>query len=235
MTIDESIVIDEIDDSGTFFYKLRNGSLPFEYDTEKQLEKICLLIENRNQDIVCGLLSAIIANYITENYDFSNNVIGFIIFLFVFFVISKTLLYFGNKLIGCIQHSRRKKIISEEDEEEIQDYFFKKIVVQTAYVFSVVKRSKELESSVDKQELCYMYAIQGAYAIRKISVQLGKIVNETSAYKFRTYIEAIGKDNMIGVLDILLNSAQYIWSYSEGIRESDIKRINDIKGLVNSL
>ncbi len=51
-------VCKKADDYGTFFYKIRNGNLPFEYDIEKKLSKIEKLLERRNIDVISGITSA---------------------------------------------------------------------------------------------------------------------------------------------------------------------------------
>lgn len=41
--------IKKVDDYGTFFYKLRNGTLPFEYDTSKAIDKIYNAIDKKTK------------------------------------------------------------------------------------------------------------------------------------------------------------------------------------------
>lgn len=222
------------DDNGTFFYKLRNGSMPFEYDTEKQLEKIYLSINRNNKDITCGLISAIVANYINDNYCFPNNIVAFLSLILLLFFFLEALVWcavhFGHRINNLFRQMIKKEEICEIEEEEIQELFYRKIVVQTTYVFSVVKRSKELVGDEDKCRLCFMYSIQGIYGIRKISVELGKIVNNSSEKKLKGYIDVIGSENILKIIEFLKECLKDIKNIApDNVRVSDEKRIENIE------
>ena len=224
------------DDFGTLFYKLRNGNLPFEYDTEIQLKKISKIIDRNNKDITCGLISAIVANYVDRKGFFSNKEFVFLIFLFMGYFCLKVFFFVSSKLYEEISKFINSKRINEIDEEEIQDFFYKKIVVQTTYAFSVIKRSKNLENDNTKKELYDMYIIQGVYGIRKVGVELSKIVYTASANKLKKYIEAIGKERLVAVINILMHCVNDIEkladSYNSDI-SSDKKRLDGLMEKIN--
>ena len=170
-----------------------------------------------------------------KNY-FNNDVLGFLFFLFVSYFVLELVIYITRKIYERIIFFVVKKRVSEIDEEEIQDYFYKKIVVQTTYVFSVIKRSKDIKQDETKKDLYKMYTIQGMYGIRKIGVELAKIVNSTSKYKFNKYIDAIGKERMIEVLDILQKCIQDIGDLDSSVFDemySDKLRINGLREKIN--
>jgi hypothetical protein len=136
-------------------------------------------------------------------------------------------------------------LIKQMDGRETQDLFFRKILVQTTYVCSVVKRIQELKdreksTKVDnnpesnfttKKNLKEIYSMQGIYGIRKITVELSKIISGPRLLKIH-FVKVIGKDNLNKVLEILEDAIKIIKncnrindgdSNNKGVDESDDK------------
>lgn len=232
------------DDYGTFFYKIRNGSLPFEYDTENTLRKIHSSIEKKDRNLVCGIVSAIFANYVSMRFDKNTSWIWFVISILGIFIVLQGVLVVVNIVGTKIKNYKdyKKNDMYDEEQEQIQDLFFEKIIVQTTYVFSVIKRCKELQGDKEKEPLCYMYAIQGVYAMRKVCVELGSIAFDGSDERLKKFINLIGKHNIKKVLDIITESMQDvdgIMKNYEGeigiidILEEDKTRLNNLKKQFN--
>ncbi len=226
-------VCKKADDYGTFFYKIRNGNLPFEYDIEKKLSKIEKLLERRNTDVISGITSAALANYISQSDIFKDNWLFFLFFLLIGFIILEGLAYIGK----CIYKKMKKKKynrISEEDDEAVQDWFYKKIIVQTTYVFSIIKRGKELANDDEKKDLCELYSMQGAYGIRIISVEIGRLIYSLSEKKLNRCFSVLGKESIIYTLDLLLKGLNEIKCiYPKAVRSSDEQRLNALIIFVN--
>ena len=216
-----------IDDYGTFFYKLRNGSLPLEYDTNYSIDKINKSLNNKTRDLFCGLVSAIIANCVSN---YINSFTSFIITLIVSFAILELLYLAVTELPSKIKKQFDDKTLPEVKAEKIQDLFFKKVLVQTTYVFSISKRCQELKDNPQKKELEKIYAMQGVYGIRRISVELGEIFYKKKEKDLSKYVDVLGKSNLLAVISMLedcLNTFKK--SYSDCVEEADENRLNVLK------
>jgi len=225
--------MDKMEDYGTFFYKLRNGSLPFEYDTNNSIEKINKSLNNKTRDLFCGLASAIIANCVSK---YINTLKGFLIALFVSFIFLEIIFILGQLLQNIIVKGIENRTISEAMAEKIQDLFFRKVLVQTTYVFSVVKRIQEIGDNSKKKELKKIYSMQGIYGIRKISVELGDIFSFKNLLIRTRYVNILGKENVQEVIKMLKECMKIIKeSYPECVKPVDEKRLQFIEEKINNI
>lgn len=195
------------DDHGTFFYKLRNGSMPFEYGVEDKLDSIRDILLTNNQDITCGLISAIIADGLKSTSDYFDNTVWFIIFLLSSFIILKIVVYIAIK-IAAVYKKKKRKIEKEPTDKvdiKIQEWFYKKIIVEAEYVFSVVNRSAITNKEKDKKyNLKKMYALQGKYEILRICSEMIEVLitNKKDCYT-KSLVFDIGKDAFSFVISTL--------------------------------
>lgn len=201
------------------------------------------------------MFSAIIAGYINRN---SDSILSFILSLIIGFGVLELAVLIYNYVFKVVKTWIKERKISEDDDEEKQELFYRKIAVQTTYVFSVVKRiqalginkdksdenitdiekendeKREIKEKVDfstKEDLIAIYSMQGVYGIRKITVELCEIVFVKSYFKKKNYIEVIGKDNIITVVGMLSECLNSLKEYApEGsIWEADKTRMKKLK------
>lgn len=201
------------EDHGTFFYKLRNGSMPFEYGVEDKLDNIHDILLVNNQDITCGLFSSIIANFLTSINDSFDNTVWFIIFLLSSYIVLKILVVLAIK--GFKKFKKWKQTQETEPkhvvDKKIQEWFYKKIIVDAAYIFSVVNRSIDTTNKEDdkKYDLKKMYALQGKYEIHRICVEMNEVLisNKKKLYTINL-IGDIGEEAFDYVISTLKESTE---------------------------
>lgn len=206
------------------YYKHRNGNEALEYDISIRLKQIEKLLSERNENFVCGVLSAILSNYLTgiigNLINCKNGSVVFIIFLFVLYFVFKycfNIIHKGYKVYKAI---KSRHYIPEEYEEELIDCFYCKITNEIILAVSLINRVEKLEKSGIKQELWDIYIFQAKHSIEKATRFLQENISDFTEKQIQEYKQLIGENALMWLIKTALNYLEKIHTYNGDI---DIK------------
>lgn len=212
------------------YYKLRNGSMSFEYDMVDNLEQIKVLLAEKNDNLLCGVFSGIISNFIVSGIDILSETkknIFFIVLMIVIYIIFEMLLkYFRKVKIWVIKYLNSREI-SDKIEMEERDIFFCKIVEEAILGISLVNRVEGLKRTDEKNELQYIYAQQAKYTFEKIALILENSILEKTKKQMELCVETIGKDVLSWLINTIILYLEKLHSLYEDIEVENTKEYYD--------
>lgn len=186
------------------YYKVRNGNGAFEYEIVKKMTKIELKLEDNESDFFCCVISAIIANVISnlECIKGSNSKsVVFILGLGTLYFVIKQLIIILKRVKRNIIEKIIKKDVNEREEKEVIDFFYNKAVNDTVFIISLVNRVTDLKKHNYKNELCKLYLFQAQNSLQNLAEQMNKHIFFNNQYRLKTVISSIGTEQIVYVLE----------------------------------
>ena len=206
------------------FYKLKNGNISFEYEIKNKLSHIEDLLYKRENDLLCGVFSAVMAECLTACM--KNRSIYFIPILIVLFYISKLIVKMFSFLRMLQNNHRKLGQISDEEELQIQELFWDKIVPEIVYGVSLVNRVEYLELNKNKDKECLkkIYTLQAKRSFWVASEMLNNSIYSLSEQKREDYINVIGSDALKWIKETSIEYLEKIEKMDKVIDILDLKR-----------
>ena len=203
------------------YYKHRNGNEALEYDISIRLKQIEKLLSERNENFICGVLSAILSNYLTgiigNLINCENGSVVFIIFLFVLYLVFKYCFNIVRKGYKVYQAIKSRHYIPEEYEEELIDCFYCKITNEIILAVSLINRVEKLKNSGMKQELWDIYIFQAKHSIEKATRFLQENISDFTEKQIQEYKQLIGESALMWLIKTALSYLEKIHNYNENI------------------
>lgn len=199
------------------FYKFRNGNGRFEYDVTQRLDNIEKSLSNQIDSIVCGVLSSVIAEYITDSIDklgqITNKYFIFVPILILCYIILKRII----KICKWIYEKNKapKNDISTKQQKEIIDLFYNKIVNEMVYGISMVNHLQLYLVSNQKIALHFAYALQAKYSFERNASFISSILYNGSVKRRKEIVDLLGKNALEEVMDERFNIRVVIKSGKE--------------------
>lgn len=193
------------------FYKYRNGNKSFEYSISEKLDKIIQLQEGKNESIICGVISAILSNFIANKIDKKGSTFAIVLVILYFITLGAMKI-----LKGVIKYSKevyRRKKFSEYEEIIKQEELFDKIIPEVILGISLINRVEELRNEGQKVQLRYIYALQSLHCFQNLAVYLDDSYFGYCKKQQMIRVEAAGVENILWIVDNALECLGKIVSY----------------------